>query len=83
MVADTSTNNNMNIREDAHEQYPEVPEEAIVKPEDERPMRMSKRPGEELLEDGDKPDIEKGGENSSDIDEDGSPDWDPAIGPGI
>jgi len=50
----------MNIREDANEQYPEVPEEAIVKPEDERPMRMSKRPEEELLEDGDKPDIEEG-----------------------
>jgi hypothetical protein len=83
MVADTSTNNNMNIREDANEQYPEVPEEAIVKPEDERPMRMSKRPEEELLEDGDKPDIEEGGENSSDMDGDGSPDWDPAIGPGI
>ena len=43
MVADTSTNNNMNIREDANEQYPEVPEEAIVKPEDERPMMIRDR----------------------------------------
>ena len=75
MVAETYSNNNMNMREDANEQYPEVPEEAIVKPEDERPMRMNKRPEEELLEDGDKPDIEESGENSTDMDGDGSPDW--------
>lgn len=75
MVAETYTNNNMNMREYANEQYPEVPEEAIVKPEDERPMRMNKRPEEELLEDRDKPDIEESGENSTDMDGDGNPDW--------
>jgi hypothetical protein len=36
MVDDTYPNNNMNIRGNANEQYPEVPEEAIVKPEDEK-----------------------------------------------
>ena len=83
MVADRYTNNNMNMREDANEQYPEIPEEAIAKFEDERPMRMIKRPEEELSEDGDKLDIDEGGENSSDLDGDGSPDLGPAIGPGI
>ncbi len=36
IVDDTYPNNNMNIRGNANEQYPEVPEEAIVKPEDEK-----------------------------------------------
>lgn len=58
-------------------------EEAIVKFEDERPTRMIKRPEEELSEDGDKLDIDEGGENRSDPDGDSNPDWDPAIGPGI
>lgn len=58
-----------------NEQYPEVPEEAIVKPEDERPARAIKRPEEELSWDEGKPDdIDEGGENSSDMDGDGSPD---------
>ena len=44
MVDDTYANKNMNMRGNANEQYPEVPEEAIVKPEDERPARTIKRP---------------------------------------
>jgi hypothetical protein len=75
MVADTSTNNNTNIQGEINEHYPEVPEEAIVKPEDERPTRIIKRPEEELSGDKDNPDIDEGGENTSDMDGDGSPDW--------
>ena len=44
MVDDTYANNNMNMRGNTNEQYPEVPEEAIIKPEDERPARTIKRP---------------------------------------
>lgn len=74
MVADRYTNNNMNMREDANEQYPEIPEEAIAKFEDERPMRMIKRPEEELSEDGDKLDIDEGGKIALTSDGDGTPD---------
>jgi hypothetical protein len=73
----------MNMREDANEQYPEIPEEAIAKFEDERPMRMIKRPEEELSEDGDKLDIDEGGENSSDFGGRWYSRFGPAIGPGI
>ena len=84
MVDDTYANNNMNMRGNTNEQYPEVPEEAIVKPEDERPVRTIKRSEEELSGDEGKPDdIDEGGENSSDMDGDGSPDWDPTVSPGI
>lgn len=70
------------MREDANEQYPEIPEEAIAKFEDERPMRMIKRPEEERSEDGDKPDIEDG-ENSSDFGWRWHSRFGPAIRPGI
>jgi hypothetical protein len=80
MVADTSTNNNTNIEGEINEQYPQVPEEAIVKPEDERPTRIIKRPEEELSGDKDNHDIDEGGENTSDMDGDGSPDWGPTVG---
>jgi hypothetical protein len=84
MVDDTYANNNMNMRGNNNEQYPVVPEEAIVKPEDERPARTIKRPEEELSGDeGKLDDIDEGGENSSDMDGDGSPDWGPAVSPGI
>ena len=33
--------------EESRSEFPEVPDEAIVKPEDERPAKMSKRPEEE------------------------------------
>jgi hypothetical protein len=84
MVDDTYANNNMNMRGNNNEQYPEVPEEAIVKPEDERPARTIKRPEEELSGDeGKLDDIDEGEENSSNMDGDGSPDWGPAVSPGI
>ena len=38
--------------------FPEVPDEAIVKPEDERPSKMTKRPEEELPGDENKHDDE-------------------------
>ena len=82
MVDDRYANNNMNMGGNTNEQYPEVPEEAIVKPEDERPARTIKRPEEELSGDEGKPD-DIDVENSSDMDGDGSPDWDPAVSPGI
>ncbi|MGI8834219.1 MAG: hypothetical protein ACR2IS_16490 [Nitrososphaeraceae archaeon] len=53
--------------------FPEVPDEAIVKPEDERPAKMSKRPEEELSGDENKHDDE-GIDESTDMDGDGSPD---------
>ena len=49
------------------------PDEAIVKPEDERPAKMSKRPEEELPGDENKHDDE-GIDDSTDMDGDGSPD---------
>jgi hypothetical protein len=53
--------------------FPEVPDEAIVKPEDERPAKMSRRPEEELPGDENKHDDE-GIDDSTDMDGDGSPD---------
>jgi hypothetical protein len=62
-------------------QYPPVPEGAIVKPEDERPVKMQMRPEENLEER--ESDIESDDTGSEDMDGDGSPDWDPAVGPGV
>jgi hypothetical protein len=61
-------------------QFPPVPEGAIVKPEDERPVKMQIRPEEKLEEK--EADIEYLDTESEDMDGDGSPDWDPAVGPG-
>jgi hypothetical protein len=61
-------------------QFPPVPEGAIVKPEDERPVKMQIRPEEKLEEK--EADIEQLHTESEDMDGDGSPDWDPAVGPG-
>ena len=72
---------NKNSHESREGEYPPVPEEAIVKPEDERPVKMQMRPEEDLEEsDGD---IESADTGSEDMDGDGSPDWDPAVGPGV
>lgn len=62
-------------------EYPPVPEGAIVRPEDERPVKMQMRP-EENLEEGEG-DIQSGDTGTEDMDGDGSPDWDPAVGPGV
>ena len=54
-------------------EFPEVPDEAIVKLEDERPSKMTNRPEEELPGDENKHDDE-GIDDSTDMDGDGSPD---------
>ena len=54
-------------------EFPEVPDEAIVKPEDERPLKMAKSPEEDLPGDENKHDDE-GIDDSMDMDGDGSPD---------
>jgi hypothetical protein len=65
-------NENSNT-EESRNVFPEVPDEAIVKPEDERPSKMTKRPEEELPGDENKHDDE-GIDDSIDMDGDGSPD---------
>ena len=59
--------------EEGRSEFPEVPDEAIVKPEDERPSKMTTRPEEELPGDKDKHDDE-GIDDRTDMDGDGSPD---------
>ena len=54
-------------------EFPEVPDEAIVKPEDERPVKMTRSPEEELPGDENKHDDE-GIDDTIDMDGDGSPD---------
>ncbi|HKG71755.1 MAG TPA: hypothetical protein VKA87_07640 [Nitrososphaeraceae archaeon] len=72
---------NKNTGEDGNGQFPPVPEGAIVKPEQERPVKMQMRPEENLEER--EADIESADTGSEDMDGDGSPDWDPAVGPGV
>ena len=61
--------------------YPDVPEIAIVKPEEERPIKTNKRSEEELDGSENETDYEHM-DTDSDMDGDGSPDFDPAVGPG-
>jgi hypothetical protein len=70
-----------NSGESRKDEYPPVPEGAIVKPEDERPVKTQMRPEENLEER--EADIESADTGSEDMDGDGSPDWDPAVGPGV
>jgi hypothetical protein len=70
-----------NSGESRKDEYPPVPEGAIVKPEDERPVKMQMRPEENLEER--EADIESADTGSEDMDGDGSPDWDPVVGPGV
>jgi hypothetical protein len=72
---------NKNSGEVGNGGFPPVPEIAIVKPEDERPVKMQMRPEERLEER--EADIESADIGSEDMDGDGSPDWDPAVGPGV
>jgi hypothetical protein len=83
MVVDDDDDNNINTQENSKTQFPTVPEEAIVKPEDERPVRMIKRSEEELSGEEDESDIDEAVDSTLDMDGDGSPDWDPAVGPGV
>jgi hypothetical protein len=72
---------NKNSGEVGKGEFPSVPEDAIVKPEEERPVKMQMRPEENLEER--EADIESADAGSEDMDGDGSPDWDPAVGPGV
>ncbi|MBD0360291.1 MAG: hypothetical protein ICV56_06215 [Nitrososphaeraceae archaeon] len=56
--------------------YPEVPEIAIVKPEEERPIKTFKKSEEEL--DGSENEADYEHTEFSDMDGDGNPDFDPA-----
>ena len=74
-------NANNNSGESGKGEYPPVPEGAIVKPEDERPVKTQVRAEENLEER--EADIESADTSSEDMDADGSPDWDPAVGPRV
>jgi hypothetical protein len=64
-------------QEVGNEEFPPVPEAAIVRPEDEKPAKMQVRPEENLEEN--ESDIESSDTTSEDMDmdRDGSPDWSP------
>jgi hypothetical protein len=79
---DNINNNNIPIQDSRKREFPNVPKEAIVRPEDERPARTTKRSEEELSGEEDESDSEPV-ESTFDMDGDGSPDWDPAVGPGV
>jgi hypothetical protein len=64
---------NTKTEESSTSEFPEDPDEAIVKPEDERPVKMTKYSEEELPGDENKHDDE-GIHDSTDMDGDGSPD---------
>jgi hypothetical protein len=81
MSTTKDTDADKNRGESVEGEYPPVPEGAIVKPEDERPVKMQMRPEENLEERED--DIQSGDTGSEDMGGDGSPDWDPAEGPGV
>jgi hypothetical protein len=72
---------NKNSGEAGKGDFPPVPESAIVKPEDERPAKIQMRPEENLEER--ETNIESADTGSEDMDGDGSPDWDPAVGPRV
>jgi hypothetical protein len=63
--------------------YPDVPEIAIVKPEEERPIKTNKRSEEELDGSENEADYEHMDTEFTDMDGDGNPDFDPAVGPGV
>jgi hypothetical protein len=63
---------NENSGKSGQGEYAPVPDDAIVKPEDERPVKTQMRPEENLEER--EADIESGDTGSEDMDGDGSPD---------
>ena len=82
MSSTANDNSASNDRQgDEKEAFPPVPEAAIVKPDQERPVKTQMRPEENLEER--QADIEPGDTVTEDMDGDDSPDWDPAIGPGV
>ena len=81
MSSPKENNTNKNSGEVGRGDFPPVPESAIVKPEDERPIKMQMRPEENLEER--EADIASADTGSEDMDGGGSPVWDPAVGPGV
>ena len=81
MTTAEENNNDKNTVEDGKGQFPAVPENAIVKPEEERPVKMQIHPEENIEER--ETEIESADAGSEDMDGDGSPDWDPTVGPGV
>ena len=68
---------NTDDKETITSEFLEVPEEAIVKPEDERPVKTSITPEETTGETISNTDESES--TSTDMDGDGSPDWDKSI----
>jgi hypothetical protein len=62
-----------NKTKESKSEFPEVSEDAIVKPEDERPVKITRSPEEELPGDENKHD-DDGIDDTIDMDGDGSPD---------
>ena len=81
MSTEKENSANTNSVEVEKGEFPPVPEDAIVKPEEERPVKMQMRPEESIDER--EAEIESTDAGSEDMDGDGSPDWDPAVGPGV
>jgi hypothetical protein len=77
MSSSKDNNGTSNEGQVGKEEFPPVPEAAIVKPEDEKPAKMQLRPEENLEEN--ESDIESSDTTSEDMDMDGdgSPDWSP------
>jgi hypothetical protein len=75
MSAESDSGSNSERQEVPKEEFPAVPEAAIVKPEDERPAKMQVRPEENLEES--ESDVGSTDSSSEDMDGDGSPDWVP------
>jgi hypothetical protein len=79
MIEDNENNSKFNprVNNNKPQEYPEVPEEAIIKPEDERPVKTTRTVEERLGEDISNTDESQS--TSVDMDGDGSPDWDKSI----
>ncbi len=77
MSSSKNNGTNKDGQEVGKEEFPPVPEAAIVKPEDEKPVKMQVRPEENLEEK--ESDIESSDTTSEDVDMDGdgSPEWSP------
>jgi hypothetical protein len=75
MSAENDSGSTSEGQEVPKEEFPAVPEAAIVKPEDERPAKMQIRPEENLEES--ESDVGSTDSSSEDMDGDGSPDWVP------
>ena len=73
MSAENDSGSNSERQDVPKEEFPAVPEAAIVKPEDERPAKMQVRPEENLEEN--ESDVGSTDSSSEDMDGDGSPDW--------